>query len=182
MVMNQPRQFIKRARSLPKPKENAPPWVFCEGSQDEDTIQTALFMWIRIATKFGFEVANDEMFYKLGAAHHAPIVPVPELAYMFAIPNGGSRDGHTAQILKQTGVKPGVSDMFLPVPKTHLIERSAIHTQFRYAGLWLELKTDIGTPQKNQEDWRDAMRAQGYAAHIVYGFYQARDCIQWYLS
>ena len=39
----------------------------------------------------------------------------PELELMYAIPNGGKRHIHTAVVLKQTGVKSGVPDIFLPV-------------------------------------------------------------------
>jgi hypothetical protein len=41
----------------------------------------------------------------------------PELRLMFAIPNGGSRDKREAANLKAEGVKSGVPDVFLPVPR-----------------------------------------------------------------
>lgn len=169
-------QFIKRARSKPVLKENIPPWEFAAQKPfDEDQVQTALFMWVRIATKFGFRLANDPAFYGL-ERNTVGLLPVPELDLLFAIPNGGSRDGHTAQILKQTGVKAGVSDMFLPVPKSHF--GVMLH------GLWLELKTTKpgAGPQDNQLDWQTKMRNKDYAAEIVYGFEQARDCLMWYLT
>ncbi len=179
-------QFIKRARSKPMLKENIPPWEFAAQKPfDEDQVQTALFMWVRIATKFGFVLANDPNFYGL-QRNTVGLLPVPELDLLFAIPNGGSRDGHTAQILKQTGVKAGVSDMFLPVQRTKLmpILPAPNYENKHFAGLWLELKTTKpgAGPQDNQLDWQTKMRDKGYACEIVYGFEQARDCLMWYLS
>ena len=41
----------------------------------------------------------------------------PELDLLFAIPNGGLRNIRVARKLKSEGVKPGVSDLFLPVAR-----------------------------------------------------------------
>ena len=42
----------------------------------------------------------------------------PELRLLHAIPNGGLRDGRTAAVLQRTGVKSGVPDIHLPIPRT----------------------------------------------------------------
>lgn len=52
----------------------------------------------------------------------------PELKWFFAIPNGGHRHKATAGKLKMQGVKAGIWDTFLPVP------RNGFH------GLWIEFK------------------------------------------
>ena len=57
----------------------------------EHRIQAGLFKW-----------------FKLASARH------PELALLFAIPNGGARDPITGAMLKAEGVKRGVPDLFLP--------------------------------------------------------------------
>ena len=41
----------------------------------------------------------------------------PELALLFAVPNGGRRDKVTAGRLKAEGVKAGVLDIWLPVAR-----------------------------------------------------------------
>lgn len=41
----------------------------------------------------------------------------PELRLLFHIPNGGSRGKAEAARFKMEGVKPGVPDLFLPVPR-----------------------------------------------------------------
>ena len=39
---------------------------------------------------------------------------MPELQYMYHVPNGGKRDKATAAVLKRQGVKAGVPDIMLP--------------------------------------------------------------------
>jgi hypothetical protein len=56
----------------------------------------------------------------------------PELALLHAIPNGGHRHKAVAVRLKAEGVKRGVPDLCLPVP------RGGHH------GLYLEMKTRQG--------------------------------------
>lgn len=65
----------------------------------------------------------------------------PELALLFHIPNGGSRDPREAAHMKEQGVKPGVPDLCLPVPRG------------RYHGLYIEMKTPTGRTSKDQEWW-----------------------------
>ncbi len=52
----------------------------------------------------------------------------PELRLMFHITNGGKRNKLEADNLKRKGVKAGVLDLFLPVPRSC------------YNGLFIELK------------------------------------------
>ena len=42
---------------------------------------------------------------------------LPELRLLFAVPNGGHRHRAVAARLKDEGVKAGVPDLFLPVPR-----------------------------------------------------------------
>ena len=97
----------------------------------------------------------------------------PALAMLYAIPNGGRRDAITGARLKAEGVKAGVPDIALPVPNRG------------YHGLYIELKV----PEKSkarvsaaQKDWIENLRACGNAAHVCYGWEQARDVILDYLG
>lgn len=94
----------------------------------------------------------------------------PELAWMFHVPNGGKRDRVTAARLKAEGVKAGVPDIVLPVPRG------------KYHGLWIELKTDGGKPSKDQRDWMDYLNSMGYCALLCYGWQTAREEIELYLK
>lgn len=95
----------------------------------------------------------------------------PELRLLHAIPNGGKRDIRTAAMLKAEGVKPGVPDICLPVP------RGGKH------GLYIELKRRKGgTVSKEQEAWIRALMEQGYSCAVCYGWDQARETILQYLK
>ena len=88
----------------------------------------------------------------------------PELELMYAIPNGGKRHIHTAVVLKQTGVKSGVPDIFLPVA------RRGKH------GLFIEMKRKKGgTVSANQKSWLDALEKQGYQCVVCKGWIEAKD-------
>lgn len=95
---------------------------------------------------------------------------LPELALLYAIPNGGHRHKATAARLKAEGVKRGVPDVCLPV------SRGGIH------GLYVELKTERGKPTPEQLGWIRALRRQGYAACVCRGWEQARAAIENYLA
>ena len=94
----------------------------------------------------------------------------PELAVMHAVPNGGHRRKATAGMLKAEGVRRGVPDICLPVP------RAGFH------GLYIELKTRRGTATRDQRWWIDALRRLGYRAEICRGWEAARAVIEDYLD
>lgn len=79
----------------------------------------------------------------------------PELDLLFAIPNGGHRHKATAAKLKAEGVKPGVPDLFLPLPGRR-----------RSHGLFLELKTPKGKISFPQADWLEKLSRNGYMTVI----------------
>ena len=95
----------------------------------------------------------------------------PDLLLMHAIPNGGKRDIRTAARLKAEGVKPGVPDIFLPVPK------NGKH------GLYIELKRSRGgTVSKEQEAWIRALSAQEYVCAVCHGHREAIRVITDYMG
>lgn len=102
-------------------------------------------------------------------AAHTPIAR----DYLYHIPNGGTRNKREAGRLKSMGVKAGVSDYHLPVP------RGWFH------GLYLEMKAPKPYPsrvQVSQRDWGEVVQRQGHAFYIVYGVDQAKAVIRWYLA
>lgn len=94
----------------------------------------------------------------------------PELRLLFAIPNGGTRDPIEAKNLKRTGLKPGVPDLCLPVPRG------------KYHGLYIEMKTEEGTTSPEQDWWLEELKRQGYCAGVCHGWDAAKRTIEWYLS
>jgi hypothetical protein len=94
----------------------------------------------------------------------------PELLLLHAIPNGASRPITTAGRLKREGVKPGIPDMCLPVPRG------------QFHGLYIELKTISGRLSIDQTVWLRMLQQQGYKAEVCYGADQAINEIMRYLT
>lgn len=100
----------------------------------------------------------------------------PELRLLFAIPNGGARNKRTAWMLKAEGVRSGVPDVCLPVPKAES------------GALYIELKRSAtpgkprGRVSESQRDWLGALHAAGNTVAVAYGWEQARVVIERYLS
>ena len=94
----------------------------------------------------------------------------PELAALFAIPNGGKRNKKTAAILRAEGVKAGVLDVLLPCPIGG------------YAGLWIEMKYGYNTPTREQTQWIDLMCWLGYRVEVCYSCDQAWNVILNYIN
>lgn len=80
----------------------------------------------------------------------------PELSLMYHIPNGGSRNKMEAANLKRQGVKPGVPDIFLPVPSDN------------FHGLFIEMKYGKNTLTDNQKKFISNLKKQGYAVAVCY--------------
>ena len=94
---------------------------------------------------------------------------MPELEYLHHVPNGGKRDKATAIALKRQGVKAGVPDVELPVPRGE------------YHGLYIELKTGKNTTTDNQKRWLKFLQQQGYYTAICYRWQLAAELIERYL-
>lgn len=94
----------------------------------------------------------------------------PELLSLFHIPNGGKRDAREGARFKRMGVKAGVPDLFLPVPRG------------KYHGLFIELKAEGGKVTEHQKEWLKNLAASGYAACVCFGFDEARRDIMNYLE
>lgn len=94
-----------------------------------------------------------------------------ELALLHHIANGGFRTKRTAAMLKRLGVKPGVPDLFLPVP------RNGAH------GLFIEMKRiKGGRLSPYQEEWIRQLTRQGYTCAVCAGAEAAIGVIRGYLD
>jgi hypothetical protein len=93
-----------------------------------------------------------------------------DLPPLVHIPNGGARNAVTGARLKAEGTRPGFPDYALFVP------RGEFH------GLFVELKKRKGGRiSPAQDQWLDALRSQGYATVIAYGWEHAASFISSYL-
>jgi len=105
----------------------------------EDQSQIALVHWLRTM---------------------APRYPLLGLAYH--TPNGGYRDPRTAAKFRALGVRPGVWDIFVPVPAP---------------GLWVEMKAGKNRLTPDQAKWRDALEPAGYGFVVCYDWLDAARAI-----
>lgn len=149
------------------------PWGLAK-SGSEHSEQAALMHFIAIATNYGFATALKMDAYEVKgfAASDPDAVAMPQLHWIFAIPNGGSRgsDKRSAMIagaqMKAEGVKPGVSDLCVPLP------RHGKH------GLFIEMKrADGGTVSSEQKAFGSFVMGEGYGFCVCYGWIEAAKVI-----
>ena len=89
---------------------------------------------------------------------------------LFAIPNGGKRSPIEAAIMKGEGVRPGVADLFLMIPR------------HGHAGLWIEMKSESGKQTEYQKRFEDDAISQGYRYRICRTLPEFIEAINSYLK
>ena len=94
----------------------------------------------------------------------------PELALLFAIPNGGKRHIAVARKLKAEGVKAGVPDICLPVGRGG------------WNALYIELKHGRNKATQAQAKWIADLSAYGNRAEVAYEFEGAKALIEDYME
>jgi hypothetical protein len=82
----------------------------------------------------------------------------PALKLLYAVPNGGDRNKVVAAKMKAEGVRPGVPDYALPFPAQG------------FHGLYIELKSRTGYASREQREWLERLRANGYRAEVCRGW------------
>jgi hypothetical protein len=94
----------------------------------------------------------------------------PELKLLHHIPNGGSRNRIEAAKLKGMGVKAGVPDLNLPVPRG------------KYCGLWIEMKHGDGRVRGTQKEFMELAAAEGAYCVVCYDAGAAIEIITRYMD
>lgn len=92
---------------------------------------------------------------------------------LFAVPNGGKRNGLEASIMKAEGVTAGVSDLILLMPNGI------------YHGLCIEMKTGYKRTSKQtdrQIEWMRQVQNVGYKYVVCRSFDDFKEAITSYLS
>lgn len=114
------------------------------------------------------ESAEQQCLFRWAAVMRARL---PELALLYHVPNEGKRSQATGGRMRAEGLKKGVPDICLPVP------RGNCH------GLYIELKRQRGgRTSPEQREWIDALNAQGYRACVCCGWEDAAMEIEKYLK
>jgi len=116
--------------------------------QEEHNAQVALFQWAAIERR-----------------------KWPELALLFAVPNGSNKSMAQAVKFKREGLKAGVPDVWLPVPRG------------KFNGLIIEMKKEKGgTLSQEQRWWIDRLSERGYWVEVCRGLDAAIKTIEGYLG
>jgi len=93
-----------------------------------------------------------------------------ELEYAYHCPNEvGTRNRVEAIKLAKMGVRPGVPDVFIPVPKRG------------YHGCYIEFKAGKNETSKAQDKYIEYLEKQGYACAILHAWKTAADFTVSYL-
>lgn len=94
----------------------------------------------------------------------------PELRLIYHVPNEGKRSKTTAAAEKAMGLRAGVSDLCLPVPRAW------------FHGLYVEMKALDGKVTKEQEEFLTAVGEQGYCCCACWGADAAIWLIERYMK
>lgn len=88
----------------------------------------------------------------------------------FAVGNGGRRNAWTAKIMKDEGVRAGVSDLILLIPK------------HGYAALLIETKKPDGTQSDSQKEFERLATKYKYLYKICRSLPEFQKLIMWYVE
>lgn len=84
------------------------------------------------------------------------------------IPNEGKRTLTYGKHLKDMGMRRGVSDLFIAMPR------------HGFNGAWIELKSHTGILSKNQRDFLNDMADMNFFTNVSRSVDAALEIIQWY--
>jgi hypothetical protein len=137
---------------------------------DEHSHQKAFFQWLAISAASRF----------------------PSVRLCHAIPNGGKLMGTGTNIgriegakMKAEGLRAGVPDVFMPVPRKVSSSWSADYT---CPGLYIEFKKPSRETEKfggrspEQVQWQRDLLAQGYAVATCYGWQAGAHVVALYMQ
>lgn len=109
----------------------------------------------------------------------------PQLKWLYAVPNGFySTSGQKAK-MKAEGLRDGVPDVFLPVPK---LSATVNIKEILWCGLYIEMKREKyrnakdGGCSPEQLEWREHLLYSGYSWCVAYNWEEARNYILEYLK
>lgn len=98
----------------------------------------------------------------------------PQLAWLFAIPNGGSRHIAEATKMVAAGTRKGVPDIFLPY--------ASYNGTNGYYGCFIEMKVGKNKPTEEQLEWIHHLIKEYYHCSVCYSWIEARDMLIAYLE
>lgn len=86
------------------------------------------------------------------------------LCYIFAVPNGGTRDPREAMKFKATGTRAGVADLVILMPGARTV--------------FIELKVEKGKQSDSQVFFEKTVTGMGFEYHICRTFEEFKNLIE----
>ena len=128
---------VKKKKSTTSKKKK----VYYVPGQSEHTLQCEVIEWCN-------HMAGIEKRLEYPAEDFGTI---PLLEWIYHCPNGSHKSKIAAVKFKKAGLKSGVPDLFLPVPRFHRVEGAPHNMGAVRCGLFIEMKKPGGTTTKNQD-------------------------------
>lgn len=94
----------------------------------------------------------------------------PDLELLHHIKNETTGGAKQVAIDRKNGVRKGVPDLSLPVPRG------------QYHGLYIEMKNETGRVSKEQKWWGDKLEKKGFKFNVCHGWKEATEVLLWYLN
>lgn len=140
-------------------------------SGSEHGQQTALFAWVAVATHRGFAAANDDRCYtdRATAEAYGTYNGIYALKWFHAIHNQGHGDKIRGGMARAEGVKRGVFDTFLPLPRG------------KWAGLYIEMKVGKNNLSDEQKEFGQFV-SRFYKIEVCWSWREAADAIERYFT
>ena len=88
---------------------------------------------------------------------------------IYHIANEGKRTYYTGNLLRKAGMRKGVPDLCIPLPRG------------KYHGFYIEMKSKSGKVTKEQTRWLKLLKNNGYATAICHGADEAINKIAAYM-
>lgn len=157
-------------------------------TNSEGEHQKAFFAWINKAHRYGVTVASyEEAYYthERALAFQKVVDDVSMLDFdlIHAIPNGGDRSARQGSSLKVQGVKPGIPDIFVPIPMVHrsnnsYITKSGLYIEMKKPELmrkvsFNDLQSILSVASSDQQDKITRLSKLGYVSVICFTWQQA---------
>lgn len=98
---------------------------------------------------------------------------------IYAVPNGGHRHKAVAAKMKREGVRAGVLDINVDVPRTL---KSTMGNLTTYHGLRIEMKKKGNKPTPAQRAWAEKLQANGFLTDVCYSSEESWHVLTLYLG
>lgn len=108
----------------------------------------------------------------------------PQLACVFAIPNGAAKSRTQAAVMQVTGLRAGVPDVLIAAvgSGSRQVVGDDVQAGPFFAGFFIEFKAPGCYPRPEQREWHERLRAAGYRVEVHRSWITAANATIEYLG